>query len=291
MSTAVFTKNRSIFWLRINENDDGSYAFFVSDAAQRVLNYHFPILFQISPTGWKDGKSNVKYIWIPKDRTWNIDIESIKKWADFAVNHCVWIDCANEIEYCVACDFNFEVINNEFKRTPLGLAEFKIKYRIDNIPETEKATHLNLMYNKMCCAFDLLPLRYKPSRMLFGKTTPPIITSIPANTGKGKLAWNLAKYIARQKSFDLVEAQLLPPKPEMKNLRLQEKITTWLNLYQIPMSVSFNGDMRDREIVIVDDLYQSGATMQAYAKHLKSLGVRDIYGLACVKSMRDSDNQ
>lgn len=41
---------------------------------------------------------------------------------------------------------------------------------------------------------------------------------------------------------------------------------------------------------MVDDLYQSGATMWEYAKFLKSLGAICVFGIVCVKSLRDSDN-
>lgn len=41
---------------------------------------------------------------------------------------------------------------------------------------------------------------------------------------------------------------------------------------------------------MVDDLYQSGTTMWEYAKFLKTLGARFVFGIVCVKSLRDSDN-
>jgi len=46
--------------MRVNENDDGSLNFFVSQDVVAVVRYHFPELEQASPTGWKQGKSVVE---------------------------------------------------------------------------------------------------------------------------------------------------------------------------------------------------------------------------------------
>ena len=46
----------------------------------------------------------------------------------------------------------------------------------------------------------------------------------------------------------------------------------------------------DKTVLIVDDLYQSGASMWTYAKYLKSMGANKVIGLVAVKSQRDSDN-
>lgn len=50
------------------------------------------------------------------------------------------------------------------------------------------------------------------------------------------------------------------------------------------------GDIREKDIIIVDDLYQSGFTMWTVAQLLKKKGARKVLGLACVKSLRDTDN-
>jgi len=52
------------------------------------------------------------------------------------------------------------------------------------------------------------------------------------------------------------------------------------------------GDTVDgKSVLIVDDLYQSGVSAWSLARFLKSRGARRVYGLACVKSWRDTDNQ
>lgn len=63
----------------------------------------------------------------------------------------------------------------------------------------------------------------------------------------------------------------------------------WEKIYNSG-NVLLNGDIIGKNIVIVDDLYQSGVTMWQYARYLKSQGANQVWGLVCVKSLRDSDN-
>ena len=48
--------------------------------------------------------------------------------------------------------------------------------------------------------------------------------------------------------------------------------------------------VEDKDEIIVDDLYQPGASMWAFAEFLKQQGCRNVMGLVAVKSQRDSDN-
>ncbi len=44
-------------------------------------------------------------------------------------------------------------------------------------------------------------------------------------------------------------------------------------------------------ILLLDDLYQSGITMQYVAMKLQKAGAEKIFGLSIVKSLNDTDNQ
>jgi predicted amidophosphoribosyltransferase len=97
--------------------------------------------------------------------------------------------------------------------------------------------------------------------------------------------------VAQKKEAEFMEPKLRNSKPQMKELNVQQKVSTWSSIYGVPGNVdcgtvSFSG----RDVVIVDDLYQSGVSMWAYAKFLKESGANRVFGLAGVKSMRDSDN-
>ncbi len=90
-------------------------------------------------------------------------------------------------------------------------------------------------------------------------------------------------------SKDFVDATLHCPKSALKQAAVAEKSQIWLDLYSREC-VKLSAPVKDRLVIIVDDLYQSGVTMWAYAKFLKSQGAAHVLGLPCVKSLRDSDN-
>ncbi len=56
-------------------------------------------------------------------------------------------------------------------------------------------------------------------------------------------------------------------------------------------AIKITGDVSGKDVIIIDDLYQSGFTMWTVAKLLKQNGAKTVLGLACVKSLRDTDNQ
>lgn len=48
--------------------------------------------------------------------------------------------------------------------------------------------------------------------------------------------------------------------------------------------------IRDKKIILIDDKYQSGITIQYIAMKLQEAGAKKIYGLSFVKTLRDTDN-
>ena len=295
--STFFNRSRSAFWMRVNENEDGSLNFFVSQDVVGVVKYHFPELEQASPTGWKQGNNNTENIWVPANRVDQVDVDEIKQWAEFAGNRCVWLKLGNqlrdhfsglEVDHCIAGDFNFTIDETGAigPRSVLGEAEYQLKYHLGELTQVKKQEYCAVMSQSLLDAFDLLPLR--------GIGTPegPAVSPIPAQEESSKLAWALAKHVAERKGVGFIKPRLLVQKPQMKQLTIQQKVAAWTQIYQTANSVAIDtASVHGRDVVIIDDLYQSGVTMWAYAKTLKDAGVRNVFGLVCVKSMRDSDNQ
>ncbi len=71
----------------------------------------------------------------------------------------------------------------------------------------------------------------------------------------------------------------------MKDLPLVEKVAVLADAFTVQIPVT------GKSIVLIDDLYQSGVTLWSLARFLKAQGAHRVYGLACVKSCRDTDNQ
>ena len=299
MSTStVYNRTRSAFWLRINENDDGGYNFIVADAVMPVFRHHFGEIEDASPTKWKPAKNNALNIWVPSNRAHRIDVEKIKRWAEFAGNKCVWLGLgkllqgrfrSTDLEHCIAGDFNFTTTGGAIgTRTALGQAEYRLKYHFGELTSEEKQQHTEIMVRALRDMLALLPLRVGPIWL----GAHPTISTIPSQADSSRIALAFAKHLAQQSDLSFTAPTLTVPKPKMKALSIDQKIDTWTTIYAQPDAVDIDPDsVRDKTIVIVDDLYQSGITMWAYASFLKKLGARRVFGIVCVKSMKDSDNQ
>ena len=52
-----------------------------------------------------------------------------------------------------------------------------------------------------------------------------------------------------------------------------------------------NEDKLDNDIILLDDIYQSGTTIQFVAMKLIEAGAKRIFGLTTVKARRNTDNK
>ena len=76
-------------------------------------------------------------------------------------------------------------------------------------------------------------------------------------------------------------------KSSIKASALSEKWDTWKkSQLSFPNETAVEG----KTVVLIDDKYQSGVTIQYVAMILQRAGVRDVYGLSFVKTLRDTDN-
>lgn len=73
----------------------------------------------------------------------------------------------------------------------------------------------------------------------------------------------------------------------LKSVSINRKWSAWESAQLV-----FSGlDITDKNIVLIDDIYQSGTTIQYVAMKLQEAGAYRVYGLSMVKTMRDTDNQ
>lgn len=297
MTEEEYTRPRSAFWMLVKENDNESWLISASQGVSNIIKHHFPDLDDASPRGWQDGNTNTEYVWIPKDRADEIDITSLEDWAQFAGKQCIWLKLGNhlkehfsgsELEYCIAVDFNFTVsrLDTIEAHSVLGEAENKLKYHAHELSPSRKQSYFKLMTDALLRAFDLLPIR--------DLTSPhrPLVSAVPSRPNSNRLASQLARHVAETKGLEFIEPRLTIKKGQMKELALEKKIERWCEIYSKEDALTLDpSEIEGRTVVIVDDLYQSGITMWSYAKALKELGASNVYGLACVKSMRDTDNE
>lgn len=272
--------SRSQLCSHINEYDNGARSFFVSsDTYPELFSIALPEIVEKAPKGWC--YKNMAYLWFPPDALTDDDIAAIEDWKtrfeQYVLigrnQHCA-PHFTNELEFCMALDFNFNP--QAERRTLYGEAEYQLKYQ-------RSRPHFRTLVTALQDAFSDLPIPTECQDLV-------AITSIPSDPDTPNVARSLAQAVAQELGLDYIPAHLLCEKSQMKGLTVEEKIPEWNALYECDECIDL-GEVDGRTIVIIDDLYQSGATMWCFAKYLKQQGAQHVLGLVCVKSLRDTDNQ
>jgi hypothetical protein len=274
------THSRSQLVSHLNEYDGGALSFFVStDTYPKLFDFHFPEIVAKAPKGWCQKK--LAYLWFPPDALDEDDLENVKAWKEkfehyvlLGLNPYIEDHFDTELDFCMALDYNFDP--GADRRTMYGEAEFQLKYR-DSRP------HLQVLKHALCDAIRDLPIpaKFRDSIALSYVPAAPDVCSVPRK---------LASAVADEDGYDLIDATLNCPKAGLKGVSVEEKIPIWQELYDSDC-VELSDSVKGRLVVVIDDLYQSGATLWMYAKFLKEQGATHVIGLPCVKSLRDSDNQ
>jgi hypothetical protein len=114
------------------------------------------------------------------------------------------------------------------------------------------------------------------------------VCAVPPSAGK---AWDLpeeiTKYVAKKSQKKDIShlVRFHNAKQSVKNLALRDR---WGALESARLIV--NGNINGRKIILIDDKYQSGTTLQFVASKLFAAGASEVLGLSCVKTWRDTDN-
>jgi len=74
-------------------------------------------------------------------------------------------------------------------------------------------------------------------------------------------------------------------RPQLKNLPVGEKLEALKGTVKVESEA-----VKGRIVTLIDDLYQSGVTMNYVAMKLQKACARAILGLACEKTLRNDDN-
>ena len=240
----VYRRDRSVFWLRITENIDGSYNIAVNSHLFSCIKFHFPELEDASPTKWIENDRYEYFdLWIPATKTDLIDLSRIKQWAEFAGDKCLWITPSQEmrlhfppdaLDYCIAGDFNFDFTTGQ--RTILGDAEYQVKY--GNISDEHKNECLATLKDTLIKTADLLPIK-NAAFSLFPKL---IFSSIPSESGKNN---SFIQELVYAVSFNYHFSETIIPilnisKPQMKSLSREEKIRAWKSIYETPKNIDIH---------------------------------------------------
>jgi len=276
------TRSRGKLFSYLNDFEDGARVFVMSgETYPELFEMAHADIVQKAPKGWKTNKTgNRQYLWFPPDALDEDDLKAIDDWKDrfghyvlIGLNRNIQDHFSDELDFCMALDYNYDP--SAEKRTLYGEAEYQLKYQ-------HSRPHLSALQGALAAAFADLPI---PA----GETV--VITHVPASPDKCNVPRKLARAVAKDVAVDYVDAKLLCDKSAMKGLTVAQKIPEWAKIYACAECVELDGDVGGRTVVVIDDLYQSGATMWCFAKYLKEQRAKYVLGLPCVKSLRDTDNQ
>ncbi len=174
------------------------------------------------------------------------------------------------LDLSVALDQNF--FNNEGEYTPLGEAEQQAKHQGDL--EAIKA-----VADAMTDTIRDLP----------GYRDAQYIAAVPAHRDKPyDLPTLLAARLARMLDLEDLTHDFTyrHAKPSLKSCEIGQK---WDALAE--SGLRFTGHILDsKPVILVDDKYQSGFTLQFVASCLQAAGAGAVYGLCAVKTLNDTDN-
>jgi len=73
---------------------------------------------------------------------------------------------------------------------------------------------------------------------------------------------------------------------DLKEAHVEEK---WALLEATGLSLKYPIPNRS-DVILIDDKYQSGTTMQFVAMKLQEAGARYVFGISLVKTLRDTDS-
>ena len=116
-----------------------------------------------------------------------------------------------------------------------------------------------------------------------------LIAAVPPRPGKPyDLPSTLARKIAKRLELEnlTVDFNFTDTKGSVKSLGLAEKWAAWEKA-GLSLKRKLEGASA---VVLIDDKYQSGISIQFVASRLQMAGAGKVYGLCAVKTLRDTDN-
>jgi adenine/guanine phosphoribosyltransferase-like PRPP-binding protein len=192
------------------------------------------------------------------------EFEEIASWV--AANRDV-VFIRSLFESCIAaCEHQ-----SDSGRSEVGELEYRAKWKCDEHAVSRLADHLIEIYQ----------------RLLSGRGINAIC-AVPSSTpGKASLPCKLAEALSTKFALENITCRLSwdRQKDTIKDKPAAEK---WELLEAVGMKV--DGTLDGKNVLIVDDMYQSGATVHFIASRLRDAGSGDIHCLAVSKARSDKDN-
>jgi hypothetical protein len=202
------------------------------------------------------------------------EMDEVRDWLNNVGEFVAIRDC---LTVSFALDYERENGNPEMPQTKVALLRARAKpYDRDPTSDTVKAANA---LAKLCAeAIDTLTCYQVADAVV---AMPP---SSP--TKKFDLPTHLAAAFAKRVGVeDLSHAvRTVKPRQQLKNASARKKLDI------ISGTVAVDDDLDGRTVILLDDLYQSGTSMNYVAMELLDAGAEAVLGLCCEKTCRNDDN-
>jgi len=202
--------------------------------------------------------------------------------------HCIqaWTDCISQyvgirdlLHLSFSLDYDKEAGSPSGKRTEVG--ELRICAKpYDRQPTENTFAAANLLVDKLFTCIKETQF-YEPIESIVAM--PP---------SKMNTSFNLPKYLAQKLSEKIGKEDLsrdvitIKDREPLKGISLNKKLQTLEGtIYIDPAAV------QGKVILIVDDLYQSGVSINYLGMLLLEYGAKQVLGLTCEKTCRNDSNQ
>ena len=159
--------------------------------------------------------------------------------------------------------------NNQ--RSPIGELEHSAKYQNDQLAAVKLVEVLERAY----------------ARVHHNLGISGIVSVPPSIIGTPGLPNRLAAQLSARLGLPDLTSSLRwnGPKNSIKELSVDKK---WMALEHV--GITAQGAVAGQNLLLLDDMYQSGATAHFIASRLRAAGANDIHLLAVSKGRRDTDN-
>lgn len=249
--------------MALGQRDRGYYGFANIPFWETFDNIFYDLLGKCS---WKNSKGNLC-----------LGLENEEEYTALNIffkeyERCVFI---KSLLHCmIALDMNFETNTDNY--TEIG-------YHEHNAKENRNNDSFDFLVKELGFFIQEFPCYQKADAILAIPGSCPDKPGFPAR---------VAKAIGRQLELPNYSGGLkfLNKVASLQHASVSEK---WKTVEQSGLTIHplLPERIKDKDVILLDDLYQSGTTMHFVAMHLQKAGARNILGLAMVKSRRDTDNQ
>ena len=197
------------------------------------------------------------------------EFEEIKKWMERQGERVFLRDC---LYASIAMSHNLKDVKPNSDKTEIGKLEYQAKQNRNKDAIKALAMHsINTIKD--------FPLYNEADLVCAVPSTPDKEYDLPAEIVSIVSDALDKDDITQGFSFD-ADKESITDAPE------DEKWEIWENA-----ELTFNGSLTDKTIILIDDKYQSGITIQYVAMKLQEAGASRVLGLCMVKTMKDDDNQ